>query len=98
MSRHAGPSRLDPALVALRRVAIESARLREAIEQLDEAGGPGRALQVGVSDADLRRAAGQIREARDGLSVTLGRLAGLARAGCLPADAKGGSDGRIVLP
>ena len=77
--------RLDPAVVALRRVAAESVRLREAIELLDEAGGPGRALQMGGDDLAIRRTAREIREARDGLSATLGRLAALVRAGVVGA-------------
>lgn len=74
-------TRVDPALVALRRVATESARLRDALELLDESGGCGRAVQVAGDDAEVRRAAAQVREARDGLSALLGRLAGLARDG-----------------
>ena len=73
--------RTEPAVVALRRVAAESVRLREALELLDEAGGPGRALQIGGNDLAVRRMAREMREARDGLSVTLGRVAGLVRAG-----------------
>ena len=75
--------RLDPAVVALRRVATESVRLREAIDLLDEAGGPGRALQIAGDDLVIHQTARQLREARDGLSATLGRLAGLVRAGAI---------------
>ncbi len=77
------PARVDPAVVALRRVAAESVRLREALDLLDEAGGCGRALQVAGEDLAVRRTAGQIREARDGLTVILGRLAGLIREGAV---------------
>lgn len=74
---------LDPAVVALRRVAAESVRLREAIELLDEAGGLGRAVQVGGDDLAVRRTVREIREARDSLSATLGRRAGLVRSGAM---------------
>ena len=75
--------RLDPAVVALRRVAAESVRLTEAITALQESGGPGRAAQVAGDDLALRRTAREIREARDGLTATLVSLAGLVRAGAV---------------
>ncbi len=77
------PTRVDPAVVAFRNVIAQSVRLVEAIELLDEAGGPGRAVAVGDEARDLRRAVGAIRETRDGLSRTLGRLAGLVRDGAV---------------
>lgn len=77
------PDRVDPAIVALRRVVSESARLSEALAALDEAGGLGRAVQAAGDELPIRRTAAQIREARDGLSATLGRLAALVRDGAI---------------
>ena len=77
--------RTDPAVVALRRVAAEFVRLREAIDLLDEAGGPGRAVQIAGDDLAIHQTARQLREARDGLSATLGRLASLDQARAIAA-------------
>lgn len=75
--------RSDPAVVALRRVAAESVRLREALDLLDEAGGPGRAAQVAGNGLAIGRTVRELRGARDGLNSTLGRLANLVRAGSI---------------
>ena len=75
------PIRVDRAVVALRRVVAESRRLREALEKLDEAGGLGRAAQVSDEVVHLGRTARDLRETRDGLTRTLGRIAGVVRAG-----------------